>query len=76
MTQLGYVVLGLVLGAALGVVAFGTWRRSAASSASRRARLTVSAPSSPRSARRSASQAVRLASSAASSSRRRASRSA
>ena len=35
MTQLGYAVLGLVLGAALGAVVFGTWRRSASTPSTR-----------------------------------------
>ena len=44
MTQLGYLVLGLVLGAALGAVVFGTWRRSAATPSTRvEARLEVQA---------------------------------
>ena len=44
MTQLGYAVLGLVLGAALGAVVFGTWRRSAATPSTRvEARLEVQA---------------------------------
>jgi len=44
MTQLGYAVLGLVLGAALGAVVLGTWRRSAATPSTRvEARLEVQA---------------------------------
>jgi DNA recombination protein RmuC len=44
MTQLGYAVLGLALGAALGAVVFGTWRRSASTPSTRmEARLEVQA---------------------------------
>jgi hypothetical protein len=44
MTQLGYAVLGLVLGAALGAVVLGTWRRSASTPSTRvEARLEVQA---------------------------------
>src|SRR5215211_6433970 len=44
MTQLGYAVLGLVLGAVLGAMAFGAWRRSASTPSTRvEARLEVQA---------------------------------
>ena len=44
MTQLGYAVLGLVLGAALGAVVLGTWRRAASTPSTRvEARLEVQA---------------------------------
>ena len=44
MTQLGYAVLGLLLGAVLGAVVLGTWRRSASTPSTRvEARLEVQA---------------------------------